>query len=177
MERNRVIHSLSKFKSEITPNRTNLLCRVFLEENVLQDIISIIKQSRSNKIKIQIIQTISILIQNIKNRTSLCTPLVSKWVLVFILSNNHINDLITTPLDFMDEDVVSQYISFLKLLSMNLTTDTIQFFYNYVTPIPFSFNCRPNPLIRSPCFPSAASSTTTLNRWCVLLSVQSLWIA
>ena len=73
-----MIHSLSKFKSEITPNRTNLFCRVFLEENVLQDIISIIKQSRSNKIKIQIIQTISILIQNIKNRTSLCTPLVSK---------------------------------------------------------------------------------------------------
>ena len=32
----------------------------------------------------------------------------------------------------MDEDVVSQYISFLKLLSMNLTSDTIQFFYNYV---------------------------------------------
>lgn len=32
----------------------------------------------------------------------------------------------------MDEDVVSQYISFLKLLSMNLTTDTVQFFYNYV---------------------------------------------
>lgn len=40
--------------------------------------------------------------------------------------------MITTPLDFMDEDVVSQYISFLKLLSMNLTTDTVQFFYNYV---------------------------------------------
>ena len=39
---------------------------------MLQDIISIIKQNRSNKIKIQIIQTISILIQNIKNRTSLC---------------------------------------------------------------------------------------------------------
>lgn len=32
----------------------------------------------------------------------------------------------------MDEDVVSQYISFLKLLSMNLTTETVQFFYNYV---------------------------------------------
>ena len=54
------------------------------------------------------------------------------FILVFILSNNHINDLITTPLDFLDEDVVSQYISFLKLLSMNLTPDTVQFFYNYV---------------------------------------------
>jgi len=48
------------------------LCSLFLEENMLQDIISIIKQNRSNKIKIQIIQTISILIQNIKNKTSLC---------------------------------------------------------------------------------------------------------
>ena len=106
--------------------------RVFLEENVLQDIISIIKQNRSNKIKIQIIQTISILIQNIKNRTSLCKFRFYLLFIVFILSNNHVNELITTPLDFMDEDVVSQYISFLKLLSMNLTTDTIQFFYNYV---------------------------------------------
>ena len=48
-------------------------CRFFLEENMLHDIIAIIKQNRSNKIKIQIIQTISILIQNTKNRTSLCT--------------------------------------------------------------------------------------------------------
>lgn len=99
---------------------------------MLQDIISIIKQNRSNKIKIQIIQTISILIQNIKNRTSLCIVIYHYFIIVFILSNNHINDLITTPLDFMDEDVVSQYISFLKLLSMNLTADTVQFFYNYV---------------------------------------------
>ena len=44
---------------------------------MLHDIISIIKQNRSNKIKIQIIQTISILIQNIKNRTSLCRLLLS----------------------------------------------------------------------------------------------------
>ena len=105
---------------------------------MLQDIISIIKQNRSNKIKIQIIQTISILIQNIKNRTSLCKIFFLFIILVFILSNNHINELITTPLDFMDEDVVSQYISFLKLLSMNLTTDTVQFFYNYVCSFYFS---------------------------------------
>ena len=83
---------------------------------MLQDSISIIKQNRSNKIKIQIIQTISILIQNIKNKTSLCECWLVISRPVFLLSNNHINDLITTPLDFMDEDVVSQYISFLKLL-------------------------------------------------------------
>ncbi|KAK8820245.1 hypothetical protein WA577_006311 [Blastocystis sp. JDR] len=128
---------------------------LFLEENMLQDIISIIKQNRSNKIKIQIIQTISILIQNIKNKTSL----------FFLLSNNHINDLITTPLDFMDEDVVSQYISFLKLLSMNLTTDTVQFFYNYTQsgdPFPLFSICskfydNPEPMVR------IAVRTITLN--------------
>ena len=134
---------------------------------MLQDIISIIKQNRSNKIKIQIIQTISILIQNIKNRTSLCRIIFLFIILVFILSNNHINELITTPLDFMDEDVVSQYISFLKLLSMNLTTDTVQFFYNYV----FSFFIslfRHNQLILSLYSQSVVNSMIILNQWFVL---------
>lgn len=143
------------------------LYRFFLEENMLQDIISIIKQNRSNKIKIQIIQTISILIQNIKNRTSLCRIIFLFIILVFILSNNHINELITTPLDFMDEDVVSQYISFLKLLSMNLTTDTVQFFYNYV----FSFFIslfRHNQLILSLYSQSVVNSMIILNQWFVL---------
>ena len=143
------------------------LYRFFLEENMLQDIISIIKQNRSNNIKIQIIQTISILIQNIKNRTSLCRIIFLFIILVFILSNNHINELITTPLDFMDEDVVSQYISFLKLLSMNLTTDTVQFFYNYV----FSFFIslfRHNQLILSLYSQSVVNSMIILNQWFVL---------
>lgn len=87
--------------------------------------------------------------------------------LVFILSNNHINDLITTPLDFMDEDVVSQYISFLKLLSMNLTSDTVQFFYNYVIFSPLC-DCRPSLRIPSLFSPSAASSMTIPNPWSVL---------
>ena len=149
--------------------------RFFLEENMLQDIISIIKQNRSNKIKIQIIQTISILIQNIKNRTSLCRIFFLFIILVFILSNNHINELITTPLDFMDEDVVSQYISFLKLLSMNLTTDTVQFFYNYV----FSFFIslfRHNQLILSLYSQSVVNSMIILNQWFVLQFVLLLWI-
>ena len=87
--------------------------------------------------------------------------------LVFILSNNHINDLITTPLDFMHEDVVSQYISFLKLLSMNLTSDTVQFFYNYVVFSPLC-DCRRSLRIPSLFSPFAASSMTTPSPWFVL---------
>ena len=91
---------------------------------------------------------------------------------VFILSNNHINDLITTPLDFMDEDVVSQYISFLKLLSMNLTTDTVQFFYNYVSLL-LLLHRRRSPATPSRSSPSAPSSTTTRSPWCASPCAQS----
>ena len=55
--------------------------------------------------------------------------------LVFLLSNNHINNIITAPLDFQDEDIVSQYISFMKMLSLSVNENTIHFFTNNV----FSF--------------------------------------
>lgn len=44
----------------------------FLEEKLLGDIISIIYQDRSNATKVQVIQTISILVQNIRNEKALC---------------------------------------------------------------------------------------------------------
>ena len=111
-------------------------------------------------------------------RTSKIEPLYvgccfQPWILVFILSNNHINDLITTPLDFMDEDVVSQYISFLKLLSMNLTPDTVQFFYNYVCFECLSLHNRQNRLIPFPYSLSAASSMIIPSPWFALLFEQS----
>lgn len=52
--------------------------------------------------------------------------------IVFILSNNHINTIITAPLDFHDEDIVSQYISFMKMLSLSVNDQTIHFFHNNV---------------------------------------------
>lgn len=39
---------------------------------MLRDIIGIILQDRSNATKVQVIQTISILVQNIRNEKSLC---------------------------------------------------------------------------------------------------------
>ena len=53
-------------------------------------------------------------------------------VIVFLLSNNHINDIIVAPFDFKDEDITSRYISFLKMLSLSLTEFTIPFFKNNV---------------------------------------------
>lgn len=96
----------------------------FLEEKILGDIISIIYQERSNETKVQVIQTISILVQNIHDEKSL----------FFLLSNNHINNIITAPLDFQDEDIVSQYISFMKVLSLSVNENTIHFFTNNTDP-------------------------------------------
>ena len=53
-------------------------------------------------------------------------------VIVFLLSNNHINNIIVAPFDFKDEDITSRYISFLKMLSLSLTEYTIPFFKNNV---------------------------------------------
>ena len=49
----------------------------FLEEKILGDIIAIIHQNRSNETKVQVIQTISILVQNIRDEKSLCILLES----------------------------------------------------------------------------------------------------
>ena len=96
----------------------------FLEEKMLADIIGIILQERSNTTKVQVIQTISILVQNIRNEKSL----------FFLLSNNHMDTIITAPLDFQDEDIVSQYISFVKMLSLSVNEKTIHFFHNHKNP-------------------------------------------
>ena len=99
---------------------------------MLGDIIGILYQNRSNKTKVQVIQTISILVQNIHDEKSLCDTLLWFNNIDFILSNNHINSIITAPLDFSDEDIVSQYISFVKMLSLSINEKTIHFFHNNV---------------------------------------------
>ena len=50
----------------------------------------------------------------------------------YLLSNNHINDLIVHKFDFSDEEVLAYYISFLKSLSLKLNDKTLQFFYNEI---------------------------------------------
>jgi hypothetical protein len=72
------------------------------------------------QVKIQVIQNLSILIQNIDSETSI----------FYFLSNNHINDLIVYKFDFSDEEVLAYYISFLKTLSLKLNERTILFLFN-----------------------------------------------
>ena len=73
------------------------------------------KVARSASVKSQVIQTVSILVQNVRNETSL----------YYLLSNNYINELISIPLDNYSTEVLDElmptYISFLKTLALRLS--------------------------------------------------------
>ncbi|KAF4524745.1 hypothetical protein B566_EDAN013814 [Ephemera danica] len=92
----------------------------FLEKNMLSFFLKIMKQKCGSYVCVQLLQTLNILFENIRNETSL----------YYLLSNNHVNSIIVHKFDFSDEEVMAYYISFLKTLSFKLNTHTIHFFYN-----------------------------------------------
>jgi hypothetical protein len=95
----------------------------FLEKNILSFMLSLgAPPDVDAKVKIQLIQTLSMMIENMRTPSSL----------YFILSNNRINDLISHhDIDFAhDEDLLAHYISFLKTLALKLDSNTVQFFFN-----------------------------------------------
>ncbi|XP_018335183.1 protein CLEC16A homolog isoform X2 [Agrilus planipennis] len=94
----------------------------FLEKNMLSFFLRIMRQRSggSNFVCVQLLQTLNILFENIRNETSL----------YYLLSNNHVNSIIVHKFDFSDEEVMAYYISFLKTLSLKLNAHTIHFFYN-----------------------------------------------
>ncbi|XP_049868689.1 protein CLEC16A homolog isoform X2 [Pectinophora gossypiella] len=94
----------------------------FLEKNMLSYFLKIMRQKcgGSSYVCVQLLQTLNILFENIRNETSL----------YYLLSNNHVNSIIVHKFDFSDEEVMAYYISFLKTLSLKLNNHTIHFFYN-----------------------------------------------
>ncbi|TKR67801.1 hypothetical protein L596_023894 [Steinernema carpocapsae] len=92
----------------------------FLERQMLSHFLAIMKQTSGSTVCVQLLQTLNILFENIRHETSL----------YFLLSNNHVNSIITYSFDFANEEIMAYYISFLKTLSFKLNTYTIHFFYN-----------------------------------------------
>ncbi|XP_050541117.1 protein CLEC16A homolog isoform X7 [Daktulosphaira vitifoliae] len=100
-----------------------LIFDFFLENNMFNYFLLIMGQKCGNYVCVQLLQTLNIIFENIKNKTAL----------YYLLSNNHVNSIIIYKLDFSDEDVLAYYISFLKTLSFKLNLNTIHFFYNEAT--------------------------------------------
>ncbi|KAI6241474.1 FPL domain-containing protein [Aphelenchoides fujianensis] len=81
---------------------------------------NIMSQKCGGYVNVQLLQTLNIMFENLRNETSL----------YFLLSNNHINVMITHPFDFENEELLAYYVSFLKTLSFKLNPNTVHFFFN-----------------------------------------------
>jgi protein CLEC16A len=93
----------------------------FIDENVLQGDIARFLLLNNRLINIQIIQTTSMLIQNLEN--------VSR--VYYLLGNPFLNQLISHEFDFTkDDELVDYYVNFLKSLSIKLSSETVNFFFN-----------------------------------------------
>eukprot|EP00927_Polykrikos_kofoidii_P016368 TRINITY_DN17390_c0_g1_i1.p1 TRINITY_DN17390_c0_g1~~TRINITY_DN17390_c0_g1_i1.p1 ORF type:complete len:900 (-),score=144.43 TRINITY_DN17390_c0_g1_i1:423-3122(-) len=92
----------------------------FCEKSILANFIIVLGLPKAPKtVKVQLLQTLSMLVQNIRQQTSL----------YYLLSNNYVNHLISMDLDFSDEEILAYYITLLKSLAMRLNGETIKFFF------------------------------------------------
>jgi hypothetical protein len=92
----------------------------FCEKSILADFIRVLGLLQAPKeVKVQLLQTLSMLVQNIRRQTSV----------YYLLSGNYVNKLIAIPLDFNDEEILAYYITLLKSLAMRLDRETIKFFF------------------------------------------------
>lgn len=93
----------------------------FCEKNILADFVCVLGVAKVPKtVKVQLLQTLSMLVQNIRRDTSL----------YYLFSRNYVNQLISTQFDWSDEEILGYYISFLKSLALRLNGETIKFFFN-----------------------------------------------
>lgn len=131
----------------------------FAEKRVLAKFVEILSQpkGRSGTLAAQLLQSLSIMLQNIRQETSV----------YFLLSNHYVNELIRLDLDFSDEEVLAYYISFLKTLSLKLNVSTVQFFFQPASdssPASFPLFTRAIEFARHPeSMVRAAVRTLTLN--------------
>ncbi|KDO61961.1 hypothetical protein CISIN_1g036476mg [Citrus sinensis] len=87
----------------------------FMEKQVMGEFVRILKVSRTHAVSLQLLQTLSIMIQNLK----------SEHAIYYLFSNEHINYLISYSFDFRNEELLSYYISFLRAISGKLNKNTI----------------------------------------------------
>ncbi|TVU13481.1 hypothetical protein EJB05_40540 [Eragrostis curvula] len=87
----------------------------FMEKQIMGEFARILRISKLSRVSLQLLQTMGIMIQNLRNEHSI----------YYIFSNEHINFLITYPFDFRIDEMLSYYISFLRAISGKLNKNTI----------------------------------------------------
>lgn len=89
-------------------NDQNASVSFFLEKNILDDFMKYLKQNAGRLLCVQLLQTLNILFENISNQTAICKFFSAYWhlfLLDYLLSSNHTNEIITHRFDFSDEEV------------------------------------------------------------------------
>nr|XP_043628478.1 protein TRANSPARENT TESTA 9 isoform X2 [Erigeron canadensis] len=79
------------------------------------EFVRILKISKSVAVSIQLIQSMEIMIQNLKSDHSI----------YYLFSNEHINFLVTYSFDFRNEELLHHFISFIRAISVKLNKNTI----------------------------------------------------
>ncbi|KAL5216722.1 hypothetical protein ABZP36_008123 [Zizania latifolia] len=87
----------------------------FMEKQIMGEFARILRISKLSRVSLQLLQTMSIMVQNLRNEHSI----------YYIFSNEHINFLITYPFDFQIDEMLSYYISFLRAISGKLNKNTV----------------------------------------------------
>ncbi|KAJ1270295.1 hypothetical protein BS78_06G043000 [Paspalum vaginatum] len=87
----------------------------FMEKQIMGEFARILRISKLSRVSLQLLQTMGIMIQNLRNEHSI----------YYIFSNEHINFLISYPFDFQIDEMLSYYISFLRAISGKLNKNTI----------------------------------------------------
>lgn len=88
---------------------------LFMEKQIMAQFVRILNISKNSGVTIQLLQTLSIMIQNLRN----------EHAIYYLFSNEYINYLITYPFEFENEELVPYYISFLRTISGKLDRNTI----------------------------------------------------
>ncbi|KAK2195464.1 bifunctional CLEC16A-TT9 [Babesia duncani] len=101
----------------------------FFEQNMFEFLTKILPTQSSTQVRIQLLQTISMLLHNCHDPRTLCRLLLLKFIPDYFLSGNFINVLISTGDLYQGDDVTSWMISLLKTLSGLLNETTIRFLY------------------------------------------------
>ncbi|KAJ2872513.1 Protein CL16A [Coemansia aciculifera] len=78
-----------------------------------------IKQEKATAVTVQILQTLSIILDGVSDT----------HFLQALLADGFVNDLIGAPVDLDCEEVLAYYVAFLKALSLKLTSSTIHYFF------------------------------------------------
>lgn len=97
---------------------------LFCQRRILADFVSFLgSASMPVQVKVQVLQTLSIIVPNVKSGESLRC----------LLHGNLINEVIMVSLDFSDEEILTWYISFLKSLALRLDDSTARYFFDSET--------------------------------------------